>query len=183
MSRFTHSPQIFLYFCSCIYPHNLQGSRCRHLILNTRVSNISKHRNATTSPTQGIPEWLYRSAMHVLSFNNTSRIHFKLFRFSAFIIQVNLNSTWTDPSTPKLQQLIKRAIYCSWRYSTYTIEEVNELKNQTSNDIVYFPSMLRSIWIGKLNIIWYHVYAQQIEVLYELKTRTSSNMLYLRDMF
>ena len=34
------------YFCICIYPHNLQGSRCRHSIPNTRVSNISKPRNA-----------------------------------------------------------------------------------------------------------------------------------------
>ena len=101
------------YFCICIYPHNLQGSRCRHSIPNTRVSNISKPRNAmlhhithwpcsTTSPTQRIPEWLYRSAMHVLSFSNTSRIHFKLFRLSAFIVQVNLNPTWSDPSTTQI---------------------------------------------------------------------------------
>ena len=43
------------YFCICIYPQNLQGSRCGHSIPNTRVSNISKPCTAalpcsTTSP-------------------------------------------------------------------------------------------------------------------------------------
>ena len=103
------------YFCICIYPHNLQGSRCRHSILNTRVSNISKPRNAMFHrithchaplhhPHKEFPNdctdpqcMFYPSAT-----THHARIHFKLFRFSAFIIQVNLNSTWSDPSTTQI---------------------------------------------------------------------------------